>query len=85
MKRPTSNGMKYAFWKMFDVALTALPMIIGFVFVFACGFGWIMNIGNLVDTLMTNEPLIEVVSGMTILQFIGIFFFPLGIIMGLII
>ena len=85
MKRPTSNGMKYAFWKMIDVALTALPMIIGFVFVFACGYGWITNVINLVSSLVVNEPLLEVITGVTILQFFGIFFFPLGIIMGLII
>lgn len=56
-----------------------------FVVLVAAVVGWVMNVINVINALMTNVPFIEAITGTVVLQIVGIFVAPLGAILGYVI
>ena len=51
----------------------------------AAAVGWVMNVINVINALMTNVPFVEAITGTVVLQIVGIFVAPLGAILGYVI
>jgi hypothetical protein len=62
---------------MIEKIKNALGGLFGIILVLVGGYGWISNIVMIAKTV--HDP----VTGMFILRIIGVFFFPLGIILGI--